>query len=261
MSRARSPKRKTEEKRTRAGPLYHELYVLLRRDLVDGTAQPGRRLPSEPALAARYHVSRVTIRKTLEKLANDGLIKRVRGVGTFPVAGADKSARTNISGYLDTLISVEHRTTAVNLSFARILPDGGAKDALGEAAVLKIVRLRSYNGRPISLTTLWVPDPHAGLVKESDNPNIPTIQHLEERGVVATRTEQAITADRAGPFAAEKLGVDETAPLIVMRRLMLDASAAPVLYQESLYAPDEFEYRMTLMRTSVGPIARWTPLA
>jgi GntR family transcriptional regulator len=46
-----------------------------------------------------------------------------------------------------------------------------------------------------------------------------------------------------------------------MRRLMTDAGRAPVLHQESLYAPDRFEYRMTLSRQSVGPVARWTPIA
>ena len=46
-----------------------------------------------------------------------------------------------------------------------------------------------------------------------------------------------------------------------MRRLMIDEARAPVLHQESLYAPDRFEYRMTLTRTSVGPVARWTPIA
>jgi GntR family transcriptional regulator len=46
-----------------------------------------------------------------------------------------------------------------------------------------------------------------------------------------------------------------------MRRLMLDRELAPVLHQESLYAPNRFEYRMTLTRTNVGPQARWTPIA
>jgi len=41
---------------------------------------------------------------------------------------------------------------------------------------------------------------------------------------------------------------------------MTDHAGAPVLHQESLYAPDRFEYRMTLTRLSLGPAARWTPI-
>jgi GntR family transcriptional regulator len=50
-------------------------------------------------------------------------------------------------------------------------------------------------------------------------------------------------------------------PLICMRRLMRAADRSPVLHQESLYAPDKFEYRMILTRTRNGPISRWTPIA
>jgi GntR family transcriptional regulator len=61
-------------------------------------------------------------------------------------------------------------------------------------------------------------------------------------------------------LAAAHLGVAAGAPLICMRRLMLTEDRRPVLRQESLYAPDRFEYRMTLTRTSVGPLAKWTPV-
>jgi hypothetical protein len=50
-------------------------------------------------------------------------------------------------------------------------------------------------------------------------------------------------------------------PLICMRSLMLSADVVPVLHQESLYAPDRFEYRMALTRTQAGSVARWTPIA
>jgi GntR family transcriptional regulator len=53
--------------------------------------------------------------------------------------------------------------------------------------------------------------------------------------------------------------VPEGSPLIAMRRLMLDEHRQPILHQESLYVPDRFEYRMTLSRTSVGQVAKWTP--
>ena len=41
--------------------------------------------------------------------------------------------------------------------------------------------------------------------------------------------------------------------------LTLAENRQPILHQESLYVPDRFEYRMTLSRTSVGQVAKWTP--
>ena len=245
----------------RVTPLYHQVYVVLRDQLVGGSLDPDRPLPSEPALAERYNVSRVTIRRTLAKLESEGLIRRVRGVGTFPATRPPVARPTNISGYLDNLISYERRTDATNLSWETVIPDGPLSEAFGDAPCLRVMRVRRYLERPISLTTIHVPAPHVDKVDRNRPASVPIIQILEEAGVVAERTEQVMSAALAGAIAGEALGVAETAPLIVMRRLMVDAAGEPVLHQESLYAPAEFEYRMTLSRTTVGPVARWTPIS
>ena len=63
------------------------LYLVLRDQIVSGSLRAGDRLPSEPALAQRHRLSRVTIRRALEGLERDGLIDRVPGAGTFVRAG------------------------------------------------------------------------------------------------------------------------------------------------------------------------------
>jgi GntR family transcriptional regulator len=242
-------------------PLYHQVYVHLRQMLLEGTWMPEQPLPSEPALASRFEVSRITVRRTLEQLESEGLIRRVRGVGTFPVGAPTAFPRANISGLLDSLISYEASTTASNLEWDFVSPGNEAARALGSDWCLRIVRVRSYQGQPISLTTIHVPEVHAMRLQRDHNADEPIIRVLEAHGIIAERAEQTITAVPATALAAEQLNVPDSAPLICMRRLMLDRDLAPVLHQESLYAPNRFEYRMTLTRTSVGPQARWTPIA
>ncbi len=48
------------------------LYLLLRDRILSGDAGPESRLPSEPALAAEYGISRVTVRRALDELAREG---------------------------------------------------------------------------------------------------------------------------------------------------------------------------------------------
>ena len=245
----------------RLAPLYHQLYVLLRDALDSGRYGPGEPLPSEPALAARYSVSRITVRRTLEQLAAEGRVRKVRGVGTFPVAAPSTDGPANISGFLETLISVDRSTTADLLDWAPVASPPPLAEALGSARALRITRLRRYRGRPISHTTLHLPERLAGLVDRDTAGDVPLIHLLEAQGIIAERTEQTISAVAAEPVVAERLGVAAGSPLIAMRRLMRDRDGAAVLHQESLYAPDRFEYRMTLTRASVGPVARWTPIA
>ena len=245
----------------RVAPLYHQVYVLLRDQIVSGAVKPGHPLPSEPALAAQYDVSRVTIRKTLERLESEGLVRRVRGVGTFTDRPEAQPERADIGGLSGTLMSIENTTTAIDLSRDEVEPEGEILAAFGRGRCLRIVRVRSAEGQVMSLTTLHVPPRHKGLLSADDNPDEPVFQVLERHGIVAEWAEQTITAQLAHDLAARTLGVAEGAPLIVMRRLMLDADRAPVLHQESVYSPDRFEYRMSMARSQVGTSGRWTPLS
>lgn len=62
-------------------PFYRQIAGILRARIEDGTYR--RMLPSEPALVEEFDVSRNTVRAALQALADDGLVLRVRGKGTY----------------------------------------------------------------------------------------------------------------------------------------------------------------------------------
>ena len=62
-----------------SGELEHDL----RRDIYRGQLLPGEKLCSESQLAKKFGISRSTVRKALDSLAAEGLIRKVRGSGTF----------------------------------------------------------------------------------------------------------------------------------------------------------------------------------
>ena len=259
MSTPRTGKGRRAGRVTGPHPLYHRIYVHLKHALGEGALPDGKALPSEPALAATYGVSRVTVRRTLDMLEAEGLVRRVRGVGTFPTPRPTDGAR-NISGLVENLITFERSTTAELLDWTVAPPSPAAARALGPDPALRVQRLRRYQGEPISLSTLHVPLDLAGLIDRDTLGSDPIVVALERAGVVAERTEQALTALLADDRSARFLGVAPASPLIAMRRAMLDAANRPILHQESLYAPERFEYRMTLTRVAFGTTARWTPV-
>lgn len=243
----------------RIQPLYHQIYVQLRHLLTETALDVSEPLPSEPTLAQRYGVSRVTIRKTLDQLQLEGLIRRVHGKGTFPARTSHALEKTNISSVLDNLLSFEKRTSAVNLEWGMV--DAGETMArqLDSERCLRIIRLRSMEGVPISYTTLHVAEKYAGLLDRQAIGDEPIVRALDRLGVQADHADQVITAISATDDIGAYLKVESGTPLIVMRRLMFDVGHAPVLHQESRYPPDRFEYRMTLSRSSIGPVAQWSP--
>lgn len=64
-------------------PLYQQLYHTIYEQIVAGKWNPGDKIPSEGQLCSQYGVSRVTVRAAIEKLAEDGLLIKRHGKGTY----------------------------------------------------------------------------------------------------------------------------------------------------------------------------------
>ena len=63
--------------------LYEEIHHYLLTRIRDGQLQPGDRLPSEHELAEQFGVSRITSKRALQMLGEQGFVVRARGRGTF----------------------------------------------------------------------------------------------------------------------------------------------------------------------------------
>ena len=78
--------------------LYYQLYNILFQDIISGKYPVGCIIPAESELMKTYHVSRATARKAMEMLANDGLVRKKRGYGTFVISAQPNSSyRRSIS--------------------------------------------------------------------------------------------------------------------------------------------------------------------
>lgn len=246
-------------------PLYHRIYVTLLAQLRDGHFPPGEPMPSELQLADQYNVSRVTIRRTLQALERDGLIHRRRGSGTYPVEPKADAVppRADIGGMLGNLITMESETEARTLSAGETRAPAWVR-ATGRWAggpVFRIVRRRDRKGLPFSVSNLMLPPALGEAIDVAALGNEPVMAALERIGVIPTTAEQVLTVALAEPGLAAEVGVEVGAPLICMRRTVLDPKGDAILFQESFYPPDRYEYRMTLSRVGAGVGPRWMPVA
>jgi DNA-binding GntR family transcriptional regulator len=64
-------------------PAYAQLANILRRQVAAGLFRPGDQLPSEAMLCRGYQVSPMTVRRTINLLAEEGVVNTARGRGTF----------------------------------------------------------------------------------------------------------------------------------------------------------------------------------
>lgn len=245
-------------------PKYHQVYLVLREQLRDGQFEAG--LPGELALTRLFGVARVTVRRALSQLAQEGLIQREPGRGTRPVleraqevqmqaATMASGQQARLTGLLENLVTMGLRTKVKVLSLERIRASVDVAAALqlpAAAAVQKAVRVRSTPQGPLSHITTWVPEAIAAGFGKRELSQKPILMLLEASGVKVGRAEQTISARLADVGMAQHLDVSVGSALLAVRRLIYDEDERPVQWLHGLYRPDRYEYQMQLSR--VGSI-------
>lgn len=239
------------------------LYLLLHDRISSGRLPAGARLPGEPSLATEHGVSRVTVRRALDRLASEGLVLRRAGAGTFVQRrGGPRPVVADLPNVLSGLIEMGRATGVRLLSFEYGTPPAAIAEALrlgpGER-VQRSVRVRLIDGAPFSFLTTHVPERIGLTYSEGDLAATPLLELMERSGVVAARASQAVSATLAGPEAADALGLDLGAPLIELTRVVHDPSGRGVEHLHALYRPDRYAFRMDLVRTGGAGERRWTP--
>ena len=240
------------------------VYLLLRDRIAGGVLAVGARLPGEPELAAAHGVARVTMRRALDQLAQDGLVERRAGVGTFVRGGAALPPTVvDFADVFSHLKEMGRRTEVRLLSFGYAVPPAAVAAALalaeGEAAQAAL-RVRRLAEGPFSHLTTHVPAAIGRTYSEAELGSLPLLALLERSGLRIGRATQSIGATLAGPEVAEALEVGIGAPLIALTRVVQDEGGRAVEHLRALYRPDRFSFEMQLQRTGAEGDRRWSPM-
>jgi len=240
------------------------VYLLLRGEISSGALATGAVLPGEQRLAELHGVSRVTVRRALEALAQDGMIEKRTGAGSVVRAPrGDGAIAADMATLIPQIVEMGHTTTARLLSFAygaAPAPVAAALNLAPGARVQTAVRVRAMDGVPFSHLTTHVPEPIAQNYSEADLATTPLFRLLERGGVRIDGARQSVTAALAAPDVAEALGVAVGSALLSLTRVVQDAEGQGVEYLSALYRPDMFRLEMSLARVGDGTNRHWEPV-
>jgi len=241
-------------------PRYHQIYLVLRERLAAGEFAADGPLPGEVALARSYGVSRMTLRAALDLLAEEKLIVRQRGRGTFARRKPQEAASaTPILGLLESLVENGLRTTVkvIELSEVPATPDVAQTLRIAAGApVQRAVRVRSFHGSPVSHLTTFVPTAVARFGR-NELAAKPMLRLLEEAGVKVAGAEQTVSARLSDPAIAPLLNLGVGSALLAVRRVVSDENGRPVQLLHGLYRPDRYHYRMQLTRAGTDVPSVW----
>jgi len=237
-------------------PIYHQIFTHIRNRIMKHEWEINTAITSEIDLSEEYGVSRVTLRQALSKLEQDGIIKKVRGKGSFiqfiprPII-SDFNLPSTLWGKIEkkgTTFDAEVLELAVSSPIASI---NEALQLKPEQKLVFIKRLFLQDGRPIALNRSWlsielVPDlPEAGLIGNHLSTTL-----ASRYGLVPCRIDNELEAARPSTPDVQLLKTVYDTPMLVVSSLSFLENETPLEYSTTHWVGGRVKFHFNMDRSS-----------
>jgi GntR family transcriptional regulator len=234
-------------------PLWEQAKSLLLARIADGEVKPGSRLPPERDLCQMLEISRVTLRKALAALVDEGVLRPAHGRGWYVTA----PQRNDWPNTLESFSETAHRMGLVPTS--RVLRSELGTATFDEAEAFQIApgtplyrldRVRMLDEVPIAVDESLVP---ADIAVGFDSVDF-TVRSLYDMlaglGLQLAQADTTIEARPADAELATHLGVAESTPVLEMHQIVRDRTGRPLLSSTIRYAGDRYRLRTSFTRNA-----------
>lgn len=244
----------TPLQRTDAVPLYHQIYLGLRDEIVHGRLAFGAAVPTEHELAALHGVSRITARRALHELAESGLVERRRRTGTRVVFRTRALPLENdVDQAVESLLAFGRNTQVKVIDIAEEPSPSFVASALEReegAPMIRARRVRHLDRKPLGLVTSWVPSDLGVKLTKKALTDQPMLDVLRGAGFAAAGGRQIISAQHANPETSALLAVEPRAALLRIERVVTGEDGRPILLTIADYRGDSYRLSLDLQASS-----------
>lgn len=230
-----------------ATPLYHQLARQLGDAIEAGAWQAGEALPSERTLAESLEVSRITARKALDRLAEQGLIRRSHGSGTF-ISPRFNQSLTRLVSFTELL--TQRGFTPRSHWLSRRLEAPSSEEALrlglgSDVRVARLKRLRLADDVVMAVEESCLPE---AVLKNPQAVEASLYKTMEAAGTPVDRALQHITAVNADAELADLARVPQGEALLKVTRLGYLADGTPAELTVTYCRTDYYDFMVELHR-------------
>lgn len=224
-----------------SAPLYVRFQRALRAAIDDNEWAPNDVLPAERELASRFSLSRVTVRKAIDGLVDEGVLTRRRGAGTF-IAGRVEKSFAQLTSFTEDMRARGRtvRSEWLNRSEAAVTPTESLMFGLSPGTpVYRFNRIRYADESPMALEYSTIP---AFCLKSVNSVKTSLYAALEETGCRPTRALQRLRAVNFTREQAELIGTPEGAAGLLIERRGFAGDGRTVEITQSYYRGDAYDF-------------------
>jgi GntR family transcriptional regulator, N-acetylglucosamine utilization regulator len=230
-------------------PLYQQLQRALRTAIEKRIVAPDDALPPERDLADELSVSRITVRKAIDGLVDEGLLVRRQGAGTFVCARVEKNF-AKLTSFSEDMRARgrKPRSQWITKSAGTVTPEESLTLRLSPGTpVYRFHRIRFADDAPMALEYATLLAACLPSVEAVDNS---MYEALEKHG---NRPVRALQRLRAVLFTAEQaklLKANERDAGLLVERVGFHADGRAIELTQSFYRGDIYDFVAELSASS-----------
>jgi len=225
-------------------PLYHQIKQHLLVQLNDGQLKAGDMLPSEAQLSAEFNVSRITVRRALKELIQQGILYTQQGKGTFAAHGLIREM-SGFRSFSEDIRSKGLRPSSQVLRFEKVPAEVEVAAHLKietEEQIYLIQRIRLADDQPVAFETAYLPASlFPNLTKYDLSQSLYQLL-AEQFHVYPAWADAEIQATSATAEVAQALRMRAGEPVLLAHRLSYTESFDIVEYVVSVYRGSHFTF-------------------
>ncbi len=228
-------------------PIYSQLKEHIIQKITQGELRPGDQIPSQYELCEQYQMSHMTVRRALNELRKEGILRSIPGKGTYvasPTQTADSGALVTFSaqmahlGMKPTTRVLSQQIIPASTVLAQIL---GIE--IGQP-VVSLYRLRCADGHPLSLTQCYLPQELCPGLLEHDlaaNSLFETLRNVYHLNLAGASS--AVQAALADDEQSQLLQVERPAALIVREQVTYLDTGKVIEFSRSFIIGDRYNIK------------------
>ncbi len=226
-------------------PLYIQIRNLLRERIRLGEWAAEEPMPTEEELVAHFGVSRTTVRQAMSDLANEKLVVRHAGRGTF---ARQPLMVVRMQQWHSLTTDIAQRGLRPSKTILRVEKlEARAEIAhraseLAEGDILHIQSVRYADGNPIVVLDNYFPFELCGFLTELElgDPDFSIERTLSEHGIELARANGEISATAASEDEAKHLDISAGSPVVEIATKSYNADGRVVEYSRGVIVTQRY---------------------
>ncbi len=224
-------------------PLYVRIQEYIADLILTGKMKPEDKLRSEREFSDELGVSRMTVRKAMTELVNEGLLDRRHGSGTYVAKPKVTYESHEMLNYVQAMQARNISTSSQLLDMEEIVASRRLSKPCKSRSVLPLFALRSSD-MPIAFQLFWnafsfpvnffLTFRNGTWKKSSIVDLLTTVYNAQPQ-----RISQTVEAVLASDIVARQLRVDESSPLLMLTRIIYSRETGkPVVFAQDFLRSD-----------------------